>query len=366
MGDYKDELKYLLERERTAKIICAELNNFMDLKSTLITIIDHVKKLTACEAIGIRLHDNGDYPYYVYNGFPDSFIMQENSLCDKDKGEDCASECICEKIINGRVDHSRPFFTKGGSFWSNNTSVLFANMDEKERRGFKENYCNASGYESMVLIPLKARGKRVGLIQLNDRCTGMFTIELIEYLEMIAEQVGLAVQNSLAYDKLRELSIKDTLTGLYNRRGFFEFINKELSRARRDGSTFGILSMDLDNFKEVNDQFGHLVGDQVLKSFAEILSSTVRDYDMACRLGGDEFVVIVNTTLKGLDFTQKRILVKVMEWISSEKITSNLGVSIGSVLWEPGRTEDIDALLKVADQAMYKAKMSKKCLRINK
>lgn len=365
MGDYKNELKYLLERERTAKIICAELNNFMDLKSTLITIIDHVKELTGCEAIGIRLQDNGDYPYYVYNGFPESFIMQENSLCDKDKGEDCVLECMCGKIIDGRVDPSLPFFTKGGSFWSNNTSVLCANTNEKDSQSSIGNYCNASGYESMVLIPIKARGKRIGLIQLNDRNTGMFTIELIEYLEMIAEQVGLAVQNSLAYDKLRELSIKDTLTGLYNRRGFFEFINKELSRARRDGSTFGILSMDLDNFKEVNDQFGHLIGDQVLKSFAEILSSTIRDYDMACRLGGDEFVVIVNTTLRGLDFTQRRILKKVMEWISSEKVTSNLGLSIGSVLWEPGRTEDIDVLLKVADQAMYKDKMSKKHSKIN-
>jgi len=164
----------------------------------------------------------------------------------------------------------------------------------------------------------------------------------------------------MAYDRLREVSIKDSLTGLYNRRGFFECINKELSRARREGNTFGILSMDIDNFKEVNDQFGHLVGDQVLKRFAEVLSSTIREYDMACRLGGDEFVVIVNTDPKGLIFTQTRIQEKVKEWISSEKVTSNLGISIGSVLWEPNSTEDIDDLLKVADQEMYKEKMSKK------
>ncbi|OPX85188.1 sensor domain-containing diguanylate cyclase [Pelotomaculum sp. PtaB.Bin117] len=360
MEDYKNELKYLLERERTAKIICAELNNFMDLKSTLITIIDHVKKLTKCGAIGIRLQDNGDYPYYVYNGFPESFIIQENSLCDKGKDADNTLECMCGKIISGRYEPYLPFFTKGGSFWSNNTSDLTATTSEHDRRGKTLYYCNSCGYESVALIPIKARGKRIGLIQLNDISTGMFTIELIEYLEMIAEQVGLAVQNSLAYDKLRELSIKDSLTGLYNRRGFFEFVNKELSRARRDGTTFGILSMDIDNFKEVNDQFGHLIGDQVLKNFAQTLNSTIRDYDLACRFGGDEFVVIVNTSLKGLDFTQKRIQDRLIEWISSEKVTSNLGISIGSVIWEPGRTENIDELLKVADQSMYKNKMYKK------
>jgi len=66
-------------------LICSELNHFIDLKPTLITVIKHVKKLTCCEAVGIRLHDDGDYPYYVFTSFPESFIIHESSLCQKDE-----------------------------------------------------------------------------------------------------------------------------------------------------------------------------------------------------------------------------------------------------------------------------------------
>ena len=103
------EYEKLLEREKKAKFICAELNNFVDLKPTLITVIENIKVLTNCEAISIRLHYDGDYPYYVYNGFPESFIEKENSLCTKDEngdripssdGKSFLLECMCGNIIN--------------------------------------------------------------------------------------------------------------------------------------------------------------------------------------------------------------------------------------------------------------------------
>ncbi len=101
-------LERLLEREKNAKLICAELNNFVDLKSVLKTIIRHVRKLTGCQAVSIRLHDDGDYPYFVYDGFPESFIMRENSLCAKDElgnrvpstnGDGYMLECMCGNIM---------------------------------------------------------------------------------------------------------------------------------------------------------------------------------------------------------------------------------------------------------------------------
>jgi len=213
MKDSVDELKKMLERERTAKLICSELNNFVDLKSTLVTIIDLVKRLTDCEAVSIRLHDDGDYPYYVYSGFPESFIMHENTLCRKNnagnrirspEGNGYLLECMCGNIICGRFDPSLQFFTKKGSFWSNNTSALLASTTEEDRQSNTRNYCNSCGYESVALIPIKARDETIGLIQLNDMRMGMFTQDLIEYLQMVAEQVGLAVQNSLTYTKLKE------------------------------------------------------------------------------------------------------------------------------------------------------------------
>jgi two-component sensor histidine kinase len=213
MAISQENIQQLLIREKTAKNICSELNNFVELKPTLITIIESIKELTGCEAVSIRLHDDGDYPYYVYDGFPESFIMQENSLCSKDeKGERILSpdgngyllECMCGNIIRGRFDPSLPFFTTKGSFWSNNTTELLDSTTEDDRQSRTRNVCNASGYESVALIPIKAHDERIGLIQINDRRPGMFTEELIEYCEMIGEQIGISIQNSLIYDKLQQ------------------------------------------------------------------------------------------------------------------------------------------------------------------
>lgn len=202
----------VLERERTAKCICAELNNFVDLKPALMTIMRHLKALTGFQAVSIRLHDNGDFPYYVYDGFPESFIEKENSLCRKDDhgnrmsspdGKGYLLECMCGNVIRGRIDPALPFFTRQGSFWSNNTSRLLAATSEEDRQSGTRNYCNSCGYESVGLVPVKARGEIIGLIQLNDMRTDMFTRELIEYVEMIGEQVGLAVINNLAHERLK-------------------------------------------------------------------------------------------------------------------------------------------------------------------
>lgn len=213
----------IIERERTAKIICAELNNFTDLKPVLITIIKHIKKLVNCEAVGIRLHDEGDYPYYTYQGFPEHFIRHEDSLCALDNdgkriplkdGKGYVLECMCGNIIRGRFDPKQDFFTDKGSFWTNSTSKLLASTTEKERQAKTRNFCNKAGYESVALIPVKYKEEKVGLIQVNDKRTGMFTQNFIEYLEMIGEQIGLAIHNSMIYTKL-----KKALTEIHSLRG---------------------------------------------------------------------------------------------------------------------------------------------------
>ncbi|UCG03991.1 MAG: GAF domain-containing sensor histidine kinase [Candidatus Heimdallarchaeota archaeon] len=205
--------KSLYERERIAKTICSELNNFIELKPTLQTVISFLKELTGIEAISIRLHDEGDYPYYIYEGFPQDFIQRENILCARDRngrrvknpdGEGYLLECMCGNIIRGRFDPSQEFFTEKGSFWSNNTSELLRSSTVEDRQSNTRNYCNSVGYESVALIPIKAKGENLGLIQLNDKRIGIFTEDLIYYLEMIGEKIGLAVKNSLIFSKLQE------------------------------------------------------------------------------------------------------------------------------------------------------------------
>lgn len=202
----------MLKREIAVKEICSELNNFVDLKSTLLIIIKKIQQFSDIEAVSIRLKDGQDYPYFVYNGFDDKFIVHESSLCAKDPsgnilfeedGKTPLLECMCGNILRGNFDSSQPFFTENGSFFSNNTTKLLSETTEEDRKAHTRNYCNSVGYESVALIPIKARGKHVGLIQLNDMRKGMFSEDLISFMEMIGEQVGLAVQNSLVYTKLK-------------------------------------------------------------------------------------------------------------------------------------------------------------------
>ena len=214
----------LLARERVARQICSDLNNFVDLQSTLITIINHLKNLTSCEAVAIRLQGDGDYPYYVYNGFPESFIKRESRLCSKSNegnrivlpdGSGYQLDCMCGNVIHGRVDPALPFFTEDGSFWSNHTTALLAGTNAEDRQAETRNYCNSCGYESVALVPIKAQGERIGLVQFNDHRQGMFTKSLIEYLEMISVNIGLAVRNSRIYTKLKEaLDEIKTLQGI--------------------------------------------------------------------------------------------------------------------------------------------------------
>ena len=206
------DLKKLLIRENIAKKICAELNNFVELKDVLITIIEHIRNFTNMDAIGIRLHDGMDYPYYVYDGFSESFIKRENSLCAYDNGNRLKSsdgkkyllECMCGNIIRGRFDKNLPFFTSHGSFWSNCTSDLLKESTEDDRQGKTRNTCIEMGYESVALVPIRIRNRIIGLIQLNDKKKDMFTLDLIEFMEMIGRQIGLAVNNSQMYTELKK------------------------------------------------------------------------------------------------------------------------------------------------------------------
>jgi len=205
-------LQKLYDREKVAKVIFSELNNFTALKPTLMAIIKNLKKFTGIEAISIRLHDEGDYPYFVYAGFSQEFIIKENSLCAKDEnnriirngnGDEYLLECMCGNIIRGRTDSEQPFFTDQGSFWSNDTSKLLESSTEEDRQSHTRNYCNYFGYESVALIPIKTPQKTLGLIQLNDKRVGQFTEDLIIFIEQIGKELGLAVQNSITFTKLK-------------------------------------------------------------------------------------------------------------------------------------------------------------------
>ena len=201
----------------------SETQDFPALKQALAEILGNIHTLSNCQSVGIRLHKNGDYPYYVHKGFPDFFILKENSLCTQDnegnpilnKENNSLLECMCGNVLKGRVESKRPYFTKNGSFWTNSTTQLLETTTHKEIMGRTRNMCHHSGYESVALIPMRAGNRTLGLIQLNDPRENMFTPKAIEKYEAIANHAGTVVRNAFEIQE-RMYAILDLVNGTKN------------------------------------------------------------------------------------------------------------------------------------------------------
>ena len=161
---------------------------------------------SGCQAVGIRLKDGDDYPYFEARGFPAEFIEAEYSLCARDAAGGAVRDgsgnpvidCMCGNVICGRYDVSKPFFTGQGTFWTNSTTQLLAGTTEADRQSRTRNRCNGEGYESVALICLRAGCEPLGLLQLNDRRKGLFSPETIGLWERLAAQLAIALSKSLA------------------------------------------------------------------------------------------------------------------------------------------------------------------------
>ncbi|NTV78883.1 MAG: GGDEF domain-containing protein, partial [Clostridiales bacterium] len=147
-------------------------------------------------------------------------------------------------------------------------------------------------------------------------------------------------------DQLKESATHDLLTGLYNRRGLEEFYPREIARTKRTGLCLGIIMIDLDNFKLVNDRYGHLAGDEILKQFAKILKSCVRETDLVCRIGGDEFLILANGNKEEIEAIQRHIVTTTdQEMIQKDQRLFDFGVSTGYATSDPGHPVPIDSLV---------------------
>ena len=170
---------------------------------------------SGCQAVGVRLKEGDDYPYFEARGFPAEFVLVENSLCARDRAgavqRDSAGypilECMCGNVICGRFDASQPFFTAQGSFWTNCTTELLATSSEAGRLARTRNRCNAAGYESVALIPLHVGEDRLGLLQLNDRRKGRFSPATIALWERLAGHLAVALAKFRSEERLKRAKL---------------------------------------------------------------------------------------------------------------------------------------------------------------
>jgi len=179
------------------------------------------------------------------------------------------------------------------------------------------------------------------------------------YLMNIAtEYIALSLTNTRLRRKLLEQSIRDPLTGLFNRRYMEESLNREIIRARRMNSEMGILMLDVDNFKRFNDDYGHLTGDYLLKGLGSLLKQNVRADDIVCRYGGEEFIVVLPGVSQKLAEERAELIRSEVENNlkpslngKSLKVTVSIGISIF-----PLNGPDCTELIAAADKALYQAK----------
>lgn len=214
----------------------------------------------------------------------------------------------------------------------------------------------------MIACPIRYRGRRNGVICIARRDRRRPESDEAKILTGVADQLGIALQQIETQEKLLSLSQTDELTGLHNRRAFVDEIGKRMSALHKSGQGAGLLYVDLDNFKPVNDVHGHQQGDAALRELADLLRECFGDHGISARLGGDEFAVWLEPLTAEDAYGKASALVERAQVLArfSEGIDPPLSVSVGAALFDPGSGESVPALLARADEAMYDAKKNGK------
>lgn len=211
---------------------------------------------------------------------------------------------------------------------------------------------------SSVCIPMIAQGETLGLLYLNGNQGCAIPTVSQQLARTVAEQVSMAIANLQLRETLQQQSIRDPLTGLFNRRYLDEFFDQELQRATRNNHPIGVVMLDIDHFKQFNDTYGHDAGDFVLQQVGQLLSRAVRGSDIACRYGGEEMTLLLpessleSTAHRAEQLCQSiRNLRLTYQGQPLPSVTSSLGVAAF-----PAQGQTRATLLRVADAALYRAK----------
>lgn len=210
---------------------------------------------------------------------------------------------------------------------------------------------------SELCVPLKVDQRVIGVINAESTRLDAFTEDDERLLMTMASQLATAIEKVRLFEEVQQLAITDPLTGLYNRRHFFELAEREFDRARRYNHPLSVIMMDLDYFKQVNDTYGHLVGDQVLQTVAQRLQQELREVDLLGRYGGEEFTVFLpETDLVGVRQVAERLCQRVAQSpVDTERAPVSITISLGVVGLDESCTS-LDVLIDRADQALYTAK----------
>jgi len=242
---------------------------------------------------------------------------------------------------------------QGLSGWVAQNKKPIINGNPSVEPGYLNDPTKFSTLRSALAVPLEGVNGVIGVLALYRGERDSFTSDDLRILLAVSSKMALAVENALKYQQAESSATTDYLTGLPNARSLFLELDRELARCKRDETSLTVMVCDMDGFKQINDRFGHLEGNRVLRLFAQALKESCREYDYVARMGGDEFVIIapglpLEAAAKRAD--QVRALAKQAGLeVCAEDI---LSLSVGQAVY-PNDGKDAEALLAEADRRMY-------------
>ncbi len=323
IGAARQEVQALFE-------LSQDLGNSLSLNETLSVVASRLKRIVSFDSIAVYLQRDGRLvPEYVSGVDFQLFSSLEIPVGDG---------------LSGWVAQNR-------------TPILNGNPSVEP--GYLNDLRKFSTLRSALSVPLEGPNGIVGVLSLYSINGDAFMKDHLRILNGITFKLALAIENALKYREAESSATTDALTGLPNARSLFLHLDSEVSRCKRENGSVAVLVCDLDGFKQVNDRFGHLEGNRVLKIVAEGLKNACRPYDYVARMGGDEFVMVLPSqhpeTVDGIMSRLSDIPQKV-EMLFGERIVT---ISVGEAFYGLNGT-DAEQLLAAADRRMYDNKQQRK------
>lgn len=323
----KKELNFFEEVSKT-------LTSSLELNDILVMIMKKVKELTKAEAWSIFLVDEetGDLVF------------------EKTEGE------RTKKIKKFRL---RPGEGIVGRVAQEGIPVVVPDVSHDERFRCSIDKGMHFKTKSLMCVPIKSKGYTFGVLEVVNKTTGeSFSKDDLDMLMRIVDQAALAIERASLYQKMAELVITDDLTKLFNSRYLNRTIDMELQRCNRYHTSVSLIFMDIDYFKQINDQYGHLVGSKVLVEVGQLLIKHLRSVDIVARYGGDEFVIVLPQTPPESAAQIAERIRKVIEqnaFLKKEGYSLRITASFG-VASHPESAKTKEDLIRLADNAMYRVK----------
>lgn len=349
------EVENALSRMKIVSEIGRKITASLDIERIMFTVYENINQLMAAEGFGIAVYskdkDEIDYRLFIEDK---KRMPRECRKLDPEKG--FASWCIVNK------------------------KEVIINDNEKEYSKFLPRRSKPLGRacESIIYIPLEIKNEIIGVLTVQSFSKNAYSDYHLDILKALGSYLAVALENSMMYEEVSQLNTfllddkqnlqeanrriaymanHDNLTGLPNRRLLYDLIEQVIPHSRRNKREFALFYIDLDNFKPVNDNYGHEVGDEVLKIVSERLLHSFRASDTVARIGGDEFAAVIRDVegKEAVKQVAKKAIETLQEPVQVHEHSCSVTVSIGIAIF-PENGSTFEDLMKKADKAMYMVK----------